>query len=229
LFVPGGVDLYSFSAPPTYLLDQFGAQALASYVWTGAPAPGYLNPNRGYLGDIEFIPGPFGGYTGVNTGNSSPASDVGFLNQTARLAPDVLLPLYALSDPITVASSSPSEATLTQGYWKSHPEAWPVTSLTLGAVSYTHTQLLQILHTPVSGNGLIALAHQLIAAKLNVASGANPSAISSTIVAADALIGSLVVPPVGTGFLKPSVTSAHVRTLDDWNNGVIGPGHCGSS
>jgi hypothetical protein len=31
------------------------------------------------------------------------------------------------------------------------------------------TQLLQILHEPVHGNGLLILAHQEIAAKLNIA------------------------------------------------------------
>lgn len=36
------------------------------------------------------------------------------------------------------------------GYWKNHPEAWPVSSLKLGTVSYTKTQLLQILNTDVS-------------------------------------------------------------------------------
>ena len=91
-----------------------------------------------------------------------------------------------------------------QGYWKNNAEAWPVSSLTLGSGSYTQSELLQILNSPVAGNGLISLAHQLIAAKLNVASGANASAIASTIAAADALIGGLVVPPVGAGSLAPS-------------------------
>src|SRR4051812_12086632 len=57
--------------------------------------------------------------------------------------------------------SSSSGCTLTQGYWKNHPSAWPVTSLTLGSVSYNQTQLLAILHKPVQGNGLVSLAHQL--------------------------------------------------------------------
>src|SRR5688572_23676843 len=62
-----------------------------------------------------------------------------------------------------------SGCTLTQGYWKNHPEAWPVASLELGSVTYSKAQLLSIFRTPVSGNGLVSLAHQLIAAKLNVA------------------------------------------------------------
>jgi hypothetical protein len=116
--------------------------------------------------------------------------------------------------------------TLTQGYWKNHSEAWPVDTLSLGSVSYSQAELLSILGERVGGNGLVSLAHQLIAAKLNVASGANASAISSTIAAADALIGGLVVPPVGLGFLAPSSTDALTSALDDWNNGITGPGHC---
>ena len=116
--------------------------------------------------------------------------------------------------------------TFTQGYWKNHPEAWPVLNLTLGTVNYTQAQLLQILNQPVSGNGLVSLAHQLIAAKLNIANGADGTVINSTIAAADAQIGPLVIPPIGAGFLSPASTSAKTQTLDDWNNGITGPGHC---
>lgn len=107
----------------------------------------------------------------------------------------------------------------TQGFWKNHPEAWPVTSLTLGTVTYTQAQLLAIFGQPAGGNGLISLAHQLIATKLNIAAGANPGPIAATVAAADAQIGGLVVPPVGGGFLAPGTTSGNTQTLDDYNNG----------
>jgi hypothetical protein len=127
--------------------------------------------------------------------------------------------------------------TFTQGYWKTHGPAgcvtgnntnvWPVTSLTLGTVSYTDLQLCSIFNTPAKGNGLIALAHQLMAAKLNVAKGADPTDATASIAAADALIGGLVVPPVGTGFLDPADTSALTTALTNYNEGATGPGHCG--
>ncbi len=119
-----------------------------------------------------------------------------------------------------------ANCTFTQGYWKNHEDQWPVSSLTLGSVSYTAAQLLSIFNKPVQGNGLISLAHQLIATKLNLAMGANPTDVLATVVAADALIGALVVPPVGSGFLAPATTSALTEVLDDFNNGIIGPGHC---
>ena len=126
------------------------------------------------------------------------------------------------------------DCTLTQGYWKTHgpiptgnnSNEWAVTSLTLGTVNYTDLQIQSILDTPASGNGLISLAHQLIAAKLNVAKGADDTDAAAAIAAADALIGALVVPPVGTGFLAPKNTSSLTSTLTNFNEGAIGPGHC---
>jgi hypothetical protein len=140
----------------------------------------------------------------------------------------------------TLACGNTGGCTLTQGYWKTHNDtvcavdptsplcvAWPVTSMTLGTVTYSQADLLAIFNTPAAGNGLIALAHQLIAAKLNIAAGADGTAVAVAIASADALIGGLVVPPVGSGSLSPGLTSALITTLTSFNEGAIGPGHCG--
>ena len=121
------------------------------------------------------------------------------------------------------------DCTFTQGYWKNHPEAWPVGSLTLGTVTYTAAQLMLIFNQPAAGNGMISLAHQLIATKLNIAQGATaPAGVLAAIASADALIGGLVVPPIGAGSLSPASTSALTTTLDNFNQGITGPGHCGT-
>jgi hypothetical protein len=97
----------------------------------------------------------------------------------------------------------------------------------LGSHSYTNAQLESIFLASVGGNGLIQLCHQLIAAKLNVLLGAQPNAAAqNAITQADALIGSLVCPPVGSGFLPTSSTSALTNTLDDFNNGKLGNSGC---
>ena len=106
-----------------------------------------------------------------------------------------------------------------KGYWKNHPNAWPVASLTLGTVSYTKAQLLQILNQPGHGNGLVTLAKQFIAVKLNIASGADPTPIAAEIAAAETKIGSLVVPPIGTGFQTPASTAKLTQDFDDFNVG----------
>ena len=75
----------------------------------------------------------------------------------------------------------------TPGYWKNHPDNWPVMELSLGGTTYSQAQLLDILDTPVRGDATIILAYHLIAAKLNVLSGSDPS-INDAIAHADALL-----------------------------------------
>jgi hypothetical protein len=131
--------------------------------------------------------------------------------------------------------------TYTQGYWKNHCPflasdgvtplcaqvvGWPSDGGSLGTVSYTGIEWVSIFNTSGAGNGLVSLAHQLMAAKLNVASGADDTDVAAAIAASDVLIGGLVVPPVGAGSLPNSQTSALTGTLDSFNQGVIGPGHC---
>lgn len=128
-----------------------------------------------------------------------------------------------------VVCPQPSQCVYSQGYWKTHSSEWPVTSLTLGNVPYNQAQLLSILYARTKGNGLVSLATQLIAAKLNQANGALvPASVQSSIDAADALIGNLVVPPVGTGWLAPSATSSLTAALEAYNIGLApgGPPHC---
>src|SRR5262249_46034847 len=62
---------------------------------------------------------------------------------------------------------------LGQGFWKNHSDTWPVTSLTLGSQTYTQAELLALYDTPPRGDASVILAHQLIAAKLNIANGSN--------------------------------------------------------
>jgi hypothetical protein len=123
-----------------------------------------------------------------------------------------------------------TDCTVSQGYWKNHPESWSrVPTLTLGSVSYTQAQILAILRQPARGNGLVSLAHQLIATRLNLLLGAVPPAsVSLAVDLADETIGTLVVPPLGGGRLLPCSTSGLTWTFREFNTGSIGPGHCPS-
>ena len=103
--------------------------------------------------------------------------------------------------------------------------------LTLGSQIYTKAELLNILHTPVGGDASLNLAHQLIAAKLNIAAGSDPTPIASTIIHADSLLsmfsGKLpyhVSPSSGIG--QQMVNDG--KTLDNYNNGNLTPGCSGS-
>jgi hypothetical protein len=201
----------SFTGVPT--LNTFGGQYTTFKIGPNETIRveiGDLYDETGVAGDVGELDDAQQYYFAVfaNDENGAPASDLSVI----------------VNDQTTATTN----CTYTVGYWKNHEEAWPVTNLTLGTVNYTKTQLLSILNESVDGNGLISLAHQLIAAKLNIAQGADPSAASACIAAADAIIGNLVCPPVGGGSLDPADTDAITQCLDDYNNGITGPGHCGT-
>lgn len=111
----------------------------------------------------------------------------------------------------------------TPGYWKNHPEAWPVSSLMVGAQTYTVAQAIAVMNQPTRGDKTYNLFEQLVAAKLNVLVGNEDSCIASTIAAADAF---LTTHPVGSGVSASSSawtsTGAGLLTmLDDYNNGRL--------
>ena len=118
----------------------------------------------------------------------------------------------------------------TQGYWKTHASVWPVMSLMLGSQTYTQSELLVILNTPVgkgtSADASISLAYQLIAAKLNVANGSDPGPISGTISAADARLstfgGKLPYHVAPTSTIGQEMVNLGL-TLDQYNNGQFTP------
>jgi hypothetical protein len=167
-----------------------------------------------------------------NCAVSSPCSGAPLLCNTAYVFRASALDATGqlrVSDTITCATlpcTGGSSCTYSQGYWRNHPNAWPVTSLTLGTVTYQAAELMAILDDPARGNGLVILTHQLIAAKLNIANGADPSAVQQAITDADNMIGALVVPPIGNGYLAPGQTGDLTETLTEYNEGTIGPGHC---
>jgi hypothetical protein len=56
----------------------------------------------------------------------------------------------------------------TPGYWKNHPNAWPVDEITIGGVTYPKAEAIEIMDGPVKGDKSITLFKALVAAKLNV-------------------------------------------------------------
>ena len=121
---------------------------------------------------------------------------------------------------------------LSQGFWKTHPKAWPVSSLVLGDETYSKAELLQLLRTPTKGDASLILARQLIAAKLNIANGSDPAPVAQAIADADALLapfaGKLpyhVRPSSDTG-RKMTALAHH---LDKYNNGRLTPNCVGCS
>lgn len=87
----------------------------------------------------------------------------------------------------TCECEEPGHCYLTPGFWKNHPDDWPLTTLSLGGVLYEQDALLEILDAPVRGDATVILAKHLIAAKLNVAGG-NENTVEDTLAAADAYL-----------------------------------------
>ena len=116
-----------------------------------------------------------------------------------------------------------------QGYWKTHVAEWPVASLVLGtptnaAHTYSTSALLAILNTNNKNDASLTLAIQLIAAKLNVASGSDPAPIQTTLSRADALLapfaGKLPYKVQQNGPTGREMVST-AKVLEDYNLGRI--------
>lgn len=111
----------------------------------------------------------------------------------------------------------------TIGYWKNHPEAWPVDEIEMGGVIYTRDEAIDMMKQPVKGDKTRSLYTQLVAAKLNVLIGNDSSCVADTISSADAW---LVSNPINSG-VKASdsawtneASTLH-ETLDEYNNGNL--------
>ncbi|WP_437576221.1 hypothetical protein [Sorangium sp. So ce887] len=121
--------------------------------------------------------------------------------------------------------------TLTQGYWKNHEESWPTSKLTLGGVEYSQEELLELFRTPPKGDTSLILGHQLIAALLNVASGASDAALDGALADAEAWMAANkdADGKLPYGVKRGAAADAAVSLsgkLADFNEGGIGPGHC---
>lgn len=117
-------------------------------------------------------------------------------------------------------TSKVSPGTGTPGYWKNHPEAWPVASLTVGGVTYSQEQALYYMGLP-DGDKTITMFRSLVSARLNVEIGNEAGCIASTISAADAWMA--VYGPAGNGVkARTAAWKAGERLyfeLDAYNNG----------
>lgn len=69
------------------------------------------------------------------------------------------------------------------GYWKNHPDAWPVQSITIGGVTYnTPGEAIEKMEMPVEGDKTYTMFDALVAAKLNSENGCCPSCEISKII-----------------------------------------------
>jgi hypothetical protein len=146
-----------------------------------------------------------------------------------------------LSIPVVPPPPPEDQCTRTIGFWKTHAGFGPQPDLVTGLLPIwlgtpggaaseqvtTAEDAVTILST-MGSNGINKLRAQLLGAKLNGASGADLSSVAETIAAADAFLATKS--PTDWKSLD-SATQQKVlgwmSTLDSYNNGLIGPRHCG--
>jgi hypothetical protein len=111
----------------------------------------------------------------------------------------------------------------TQGYWKNHPDAWPVEEITVGGVTYSKEDAIIEMEKPAKGDKTYSMFEQLVAAMLNVMIGNDDSCIAETISAADDWFKDF---PLGSGIgasnnaWKDPGSDLHTM-LDEYNNGLL--------
>jgi SdrD B-like domain len=119
-------------------------------------------------------------------------------------------------------STALNPGTGTPGYWKNHPNAWPVTTMTVGGVTYTKAKAIELLGN-VGKDKTTTMFASLVPAKLNVLIGNDGSCVSVAIDAGDAWMASYG--PVGTGVAGGSaawqIGDPIHNTLDAYNNGLL--------
>ena len=125
----------------------------------------------------------------------------------------------------------------TPGFWKNHPELWPVAGsrvlvgdwnhnwtcdLTETCLDLTAEEALAALSTAPRGDMTWNLGRPLVAAWLNVSAGNDPSCVVDSI---NAAIGWLLTHPLGSGVGGGDPAwgdaSGWARILDDYNNGLL--------
>jgi len=139
---------------------------------------------------------------------------------------------------VKIAVPCAGGCSLTPGYWKTHssygPAPYDDTWALLGENTIFFSSAksyYQALWTSPQGNAYWILAHAYIAAELNQLNGADFTAAQAAYNGATALFGNPAYTPAYIGVLKGNSSLRQTfislaTILDNYNNGLIGPGHC---
>lgn len=116
----------------------------------------------------------------------------------------------------------------TPGYWKNHPDAWPVEEISVGGVTYSRCEAIKIMKTSGKGDKCFTMFNALVSAKLNVMIGNESGCISDTVADADSWMAQYC-----QGFFDDGKRTVKGSSrawsggeqmywvLDDYNNGLL--------
>lgn len=112
----------------------------------------------------------------------------------------------------------------TPGYWKNHPEAWPVDVVELGGTVYTKEQAIALMNMSVKNDKSITVFKAAMATKLNKLAGNESCCVASPLGQAEWWLATF---PVGSG-VEASSDAWQVYygeeiywKLDAYNNGEL--------
>ena len=160
------------------------------------------------------------------------------VNNTASFETNDTGATGSASKTVTVHVPCAGGCSLTTGYWKTHssfgPAPYDDTWALLGENTpffFSGTTYYNALWTVPNGNAYWILAHAYIAARLNQLNGADFTAAQGAFNNATLLFSNPTYTPAYIGSLKGSNSIrqsfiAYATVLDNYNNGLIGPGHC---
>lgn len=122
-----------------------------------------------------------------------------------------------------VVNTGSQPGTGTPGYWKNHPNAWPVSQITVGGVTYTKAKAIAWLVDSVDKDKTKNMFSALVSAMLNVKIGNDDSCVAPTIAAANNWMA--IYGPVGKGVRASSyawkIGEPLQLLLDNYNNGLL--------
>src|SRR5262249_31211287 len=124
----------------------------------------------------------------TTTSTSSSTTTIRPTTTTSTTSSTTTLPSTTTTSSSTTTTIPGNTCPVGQGFWKNHPSAWPVGTLMLGRQAYTQSELLGVLQMRTAHDASLKWADQLIAAKLNIANGSDPTTIGTTLADADRLL-----------------------------------------
>jgi uncharacterized delta-60 repeat protein len=194
--------------------DEFGAAdaGLARYNTDGSIDAGFGNAGKvitDFLGGYDLV-------TGAALQGDGRIVVTGTVNHS-----DFIVARY--DNELCVIAPCPKS----QGHWKNNPSIWPVDALELGSQSYSKAELRALLKTSTQTDASLILARQLIAAKLNIENGADPTPVAQIIAHADSLLAGFsgkLPYKVKSSSATGQAMTADATLLNNYNNALLTPG-----
>jgi len=203
-----------------------GADVTACVVCNGSDS---VTTTTDLNGDFQFppeldLPSPFTIYVVIPTGTQpSPLGpdNVGVSNG-AGLSVATGVALGSITNNFGFSPTPVAQpGTGTPGYWKNHPEAWPVGSITVGGVTYTKAQAIAWLGK-TGKDKTVTMFQSLVSAMLSVMIGNDGSCINAAIAQGNAWLATYPLGSnVGGGSAAWAAGDPIHNTLDAYDNGLL--------